>query len=1394
MSLRTTLPFLVFILTSTVLSSVNVISDNRNEFVFEYTLGKYSIESDSIEGKSVSLIDFAESDKYSASLDGYRIPYKSFTIGVPQKGNVNVFVEPIETRVVRLQDELLKSIDTTQYMVHKGAWSTREGYVSLRDLRAVKFYLTPFNYNLKNRTLTILTKAKVTVKFPTSTKISRVRRVKKSGDYEQMIKNIVLNYNSAQDFRKDAARNLRSVSPLSTSTKMISFKVSDGISGTNETTDHENGIMKINASDISSLFGTSIPISSFAVYSANMEELSLDVPAPSEIPTGVEEVPLLRVDSNNNGLFDGNDYFLFYVSSLSDWVTVKDTIQVLGNDSTLYDSIVYRKEFNLNRIAQDRTYWILGSGGSKSISKFSYAGAPAIDTITNYWKTIRYRNVTRYLSGNSAKAETEGGINWVWDRLNEGNRYFSFDAELDYSEINTTSPGFVKLGKGYGSSDTLKLKLGDDSISLDREYVGVVAVWPDINSVNRSIFDLALTSNTSTNRSFFELAHIDLTYNSALSMRGEAKLRFFSDTALGTNVYGLNNFPVGKNYIFRIKDNGASVDLVDSIQKSSYDPTYYYWTDSTGVGVQYFACNESGFLSIPADYEVHTNSSYNLYEKKRLRGVGTSSDYLIITSDDFISQALDLAAHKVKENLFNSPVVIDVKDIYREFSGGTPDFSAIRNFLSYIHNGGWTIAPDYVLLLGSGHYDYKNYTNKGEKIHIPTTQHNQWCIEDYFSYLDYGDKILGPGVTPDLFLGRIVALTESEAASAVSKIIELEQKGSDFSDWRNKFLLVADDDKTPHGHDGITHYKSSESVADYSLLNRPALSLRKVYLFEYPWNDIGKKPGAYNALKSEIENGVGYVNYFGHGSWEAWADEDILNKDNVKSLSNSGQYPIFTAFSCRVGRFDIPGETSLAGDLVNQEKSGAIAFIASTRTAYAGANTLMAKGFYWALFNKKHKYSVGQAYTESKIEININTDLTISNEDLGQNLKYYTLIGDPSFRVNNPTDSIKVEIVSEKSDTIQALETVTVNGTIGTFDSLNEVVNSTFGTTIDDAAYAQIGFYFPIRDSVKRKDGGEDNAVTYSLPGDYVRPDTIVPVINGKFSAKIMMPKRVPFNLPEPLLRVYAWNEEGTKSAQAIRNDFIFSGSLSSEDSDTVGPSITIRPVRLDSTGAVSSKWNVPVGIGDTISAALPMMLGIDLWDASGLQLTGSTPGEGLTLELEGISEQVSIGNEFSIDPESNGTAGSVEYFIDSAGVLPGCYNVIVGAMDINGNISRKEVTLKVTQNTDFDLTNVYNYPNPAVMGRSTRFYFDHNRMMEEIGENIDATIRVYSLSGKLLKIFRNASNGQLWDLTDQQGRKLSPNVYLYTVSATMNMNTGYTEKEKKIRSDIKKLVIHPPR
>jgi hypothetical protein len=220
--------------------------------------------------------------------------------------------------------------------------------------------------------------------------------------------------------------------------------------------------------------------------------------------------------------------------------------------------------------------------------------------------------------------------------------------------------------------------------------------------------------------------------------------------------------------------------------------------------------------------------------------------------------------------------------------------------------------------------------------------------------------------------------------------------------------------------------------------------------------------------------------------------------------------------------------------------------------------------------------------------------------------------------------------------------------------------------------------------------------------------------------------------------------------------------------------------------------WNTPVGFTDKISGFLPLECEINVWDESGIDVTGIGPDEGLTYEIEGVKKRKNINNNFIFDAGEY-TKGRANIVFKSDSLKPGVYDLCVRAQDMLGNVSRSVFTLEVLSEDDFKLDHVFNYPNPVRMNGRTKFYFYHSNVKEAWYGGVKATIKIFTLTGKLIRVFDNARNGEEWDLTDQRGNKLSPNVYLYRVTAKM-LSTGLSGREKEVTSPVKKLVIHPPR
>ncbi len=83
------------------------------------------------------------------------------------------------------------------------------------------------------------------------------------------------------------------------------------------------------------------------------------------------------------------------------------------------------------------------------------------------------------------------------------------------------------------------------------------------------------------------------------------------------------------------------------------------------------------------------------------------ADYILITHPDFYDAVQPLADYRHGQGLRVKR--IDVQDVYDEFNAGLADPEAIRSFLEYAYTNWQAPAPAYVVLVGDGNVDPKNY-------------------------------------------------------------------------------------------------------------------------------------------------------------------------------------------------------------------------------------------------------------------------------------------------------------------------------------------------------------------------------------------------------------------------------------------------------------------------------------------------------------------------------------------------------------------------------------------------------------------------------------------------------------------------------------------------------------
>jgi hypothetical protein len=678
--------------------------------------------------------------------------------------------------------------------------------------------------------------------------------------------------------------------------------------------------------------------------------------------------------------------------------------------------------------------------------------------------------------------------------------------------------------------------------------------------------------------------------------------------------------------------------------------------------------------------------------------------------------------------------------------------------------------------MGTGHWDYRGIKKTNSTIRLPVAQLEQGsvekCVEDFFACLTPGENVLSTFDT-DIFLGRLPCATVGEAQTMVDKIIETENTSQgDFSGWRNRSLLVADDDMQGASIDPIhrstPHYRSSDLVADAIAELSPSVDVRKVYLFDYEPNEFYEKPAASQALINEINNGVSCVNYFGHGAHDLWADEHILTKNDLGSLHNDKRYPMVNSFSCSVGKFDDPetGQTCLSAILMRLADAGALVTISSTRLAYAQSNERLAVKFYEYVHDTTLYWTVGQAYAAAKID------------NANSNHRAYALLGDPSIRYVTPTHRVAMHIDNAEGneiDTLMALQKVTVVGTVVDIDDGER--DTQYGTTSSPASVL-VSIFNPPHDAVHIGEAGD--TIVYEIPGNPLFVGQ-TQVRAGQFEQVVLFPRNVAFDVPGVKLNAYVWRKGDIGTGHDA--SYIFDSTDAGSVDDTIGPVISVRPVYDD------QEFNGEASFTDALVSALPMSCEIHVYDGSGVDVVGAGPGEGLTLEIPGALSKRNINNTFQFD-QGDYRRGKAPLVLEEEQINTGQYTMVITAQDLLGNMSTLSVDLEIVSGVALNLNHVFNHPNPMRMRETTRFYFHTSHTADGWeGTDADITLRIYTLSGKLIRLFRNPENGMEWDGTDQFGNVLSPNVYLYQVAAKSLTGLDRTEK-----SPIRKLVIHPPR
>lgn len=702
-------------------------------------------------------------------------------------------------------------------------------------------------------------------------------------------------------------------------------------------------------------------------------------------------------------------------------------------------------------------------------------------------------------------------------------------------------------------------------------------------------------------------------------------------------------------------------------------------------------------------------------------------EYLIVTPAEFADAAINLAEFRSNGTAVSTipTAVVAVEDIYRHYTGGRMSPVAIRNYLAYVKS----VCPNfkYVLLAGSGHFDYRGFNSRLGKNYIPPFEKEDNVTEDFFMALDSGEVVRYGSYDLDVALGRLPVTSTLEFANYIQKAKDYEKLGSmDYSDWRSNLLLAADDAYNSGFVDGAGHSEYQERLASMidSMTAQTGLRwrMKKVYLLDYQEDAAGQKKEAATDLLNIMGQGALFTTYYGHGSMTDWASEGLLKPSYLANLANKDRYTILGSFSCTVGRFDEGSKRSLSEEFLVADGVGSIASVGAARETFAKYNNDLAKAFMGnALFD--NGVFIGDAFVKAKGNWTKNFNRERYNSE------QYVLLGEPVIQM--PRSDLKVSL-DQKLDTLKALDKMTLSGTVKGMTDGHVNLVLTEGRSSKPMNLVSV-----------------DRDIDVFYEGSLIYSEEI-PVKDGRFKTEFVTPRKISFGDTAAEFSAWAFSTKNASVGRLWQKGLVVSGVSSYADSlkDKEPPTIQIQSCY--GAGVATS-----LSEDEHIRLQSPACLQVVVEDSTALDFREQAD-EGISFEVAGIQEP------FHPWPyiEQTTKRAKVRMQFSTDAYPAGRYLFRVRASDVLGNASIKSVYVEITDDMEAGITDVFNAPNP--MGKKgTTFYFK-NLAVDRASK---VNIFIYNQNGRLVKVLKDAVSGETtWNGRDEHGRPLANGLYHYVV------------------------------
>lgn len=1027
----------------------------------------------------------------------------------------------------------------------------------------------------------------------------------------------------------------------------------------------------------------------------------------------------IEVVDGGDGIFNGTDYLLFYAAGPHPWL--RDTVTGFWKHQT--------------NLYSDTAYYYLTIGGiGKRIMPQANQPLPNV--------TVREID-DRFFQELELENLLSSGKTWLGTKLGaQPGQSLSATISLPFSLLNTQQPLTLisrMAARSVGASTNFRwlhqnkvvqeLSLPAVSGQFLETYATLQQKQSQFLPAASSNLSLQIQMESSNPAAMGWIDWVAIFARRQLSFSGTPALFFRDIQSVATGavaLFEIQQAPAGEVFVWDITQPFTPTKM-----RVTQTGNLVQWVNGASSLREYVAVQPG---SLPEPFLLRKISNQNLHNS-------TPVQMLIVTQTSLLSEANRLAEyHRMKDGL--TVMVVPVEQIYHEFAGGNPDPTAVRDFVKMYYDkalasGG--VRPEYLLLLGSGSFDYKRKKVKDANL-VPVYESPEafdplltYTSDDFFGLLDDGEDVnaMLPRDALDIAIGRLPAGNLAEATQLVNKIIRYQQPAA-MGSWRMQTLFIADD------RDNNLHFNDAQQITARAAQTNPLLNIQKVYLDAFPVISSSggdRYPQVNETIVNQCFRGALIVNYTGHGNYLRLADEAVFSSEEVKRLNNSYRLPLFITASCDFAPHDNPSIVSLGDRVLKNDSIGGIALLTTTRPVFAYSNLQMNDQY---LKIGLQADAAGNYPTLGKSVLLAKNAILSTTGDVLNNRKF-TLLGDPAITLAIPKNAIRLTRLNNQpltgSDTLKALGKYTCEGFIANAVGLPI---PTFNGIVEFCIYDQPQVLKTLSNRV-------GSTVAEFLQQTAVLFRGTATVQNGKFSIQFVIPKDISFALGKARLSMYA--SGGNIDAGGVDTSFWIGGSMPFLNKDEEGPAIRLS--LNDTTFQEGGLTN-----------ETPVLIAL-LEDSSGINSSGNGIGHDIKAVLDGNTQNAWILNDYYQAAADSYRKGRVIFQLPE--LSEGTHQISLKAWDIANNSAEKTLQFWVRKKEKLIIGRVMNFPNP--FEGSTIFSIEHNRP----GMPMRVEVNVYDSWGRWVHRIQQSLGGggsrniQIhWAGEGASGSKLPKGIYIY--------------------------------